>query len=147
MTQLTDAAQRLAQSRARIRHGLRAQSATTARDESPFNSAAALAWMAVLHKVPGVDVLRQAAQAWWMQQPVQPAAAASWEALKVALPPMARRHPAALLATAAALGGLIAITRPWRWAFKPALWVALLPQLLGAIVATRAQPPPTPQAD
>lgn len=143
MSRIAEAAQRLAQSRASLKNALRVQSSPSTAGDSPFNSATTLAWMAVLHKVPGVDVLIQAVQAWWLQQPLQPATSASWDALKVALPPLARRHPAALLAAAAALGGLIAVTRPWRWAIKPALLVALLPQLLSAILAARAQPPPT----
>ncbi|MDZ7937014.1 MAG: hypothetical protein U5M53_01500 [Rhodoferax sp.] len=143
MPRIAHAAQRLTRSRVNLRQALRAQPPATSADDTPLNGATALAWMAILHKVPGVDVVIQALQAWWIQQPLQPATAATWDALKESLPPVARRHPVALLAATAALGGLLVVSRPWRWAFKPALFAALLPQLLSAILVARAKPPET----
>jgi hypothetical protein len=52
---------------------------------------------------------------------------------------LAQRHPLALVAVATVLGGWLASGRPWRKLLAPALWAAVLPQLVAALgSATRA---------
>lgn len=51
-------------------------------------------------------------------------------AARAAVAPYAQRHPLVLVAAAAALGGLFAWSRPWRWLLSPALVAALAPRLL-----------------
>jgi hypothetical protein len=60
---------------------------------------------------------------------------------RVALRPLAQRHPLGLMVGALLAGGLLAWGRPWRWPLKPALLAAWWPQLLMAALAqATAQP-------
>lgn len=57
-----------------------------------------------------------------------------------ALRPAARRHPLGLVAGAVLVGGLLAWSRPWRWAFRPGLLNGLCRQLVrDAVVQTAPQ--------
>ncbi len=67
------------------------------------------------------------------------AAAAPGSSLQALLSSLAQRHPLALVAVATVLGGWLASGRPWRKLLAPALWAAVLPQLVAALgSATRA---------
>lgn len=47
----------------------------------------------------------------------------------------ALKHPLSLVLAAAAAGGLLALTKPWRWLAVPPAFAGLLPQVLGALAA------------
>ena len=59
----------------------------------------------------GLDLLTQ----WWTQQPLLKSARHAEEAVHEAIAPLVRRHPVAVLGTAAAAGALLVWSRPWRW--------------------------------
>jgi hypothetical protein len=54
---------------------------------------------------------------------------------------LAHDHPWALVSVVAAAGGLLAATRPWRWAFRPAFATGLLSQLAWRALSARRDPP------
>jgi hypothetical protein len=143
MSDIALATQRLGQSRMRLQQTLREQTRLAAAEDLQFTSAASLAWVAGLHKMPGLDAVLRALQSWWAQHPLHATSSAAWDRANTALRPLLRRHPTALLAGAVAIGGLVALSRPWRWAFKPALLTTLLPHLVSSILA--AHPPPAPE--
>ena len=142
MSRIAEASQHLVQSRAGLRRALHTQARSSESGAQSLNHTAVLEWMAGLREMPGADVIVQAFKTWWMQHPLRTASAMAWDAAKVTLQPVAQRHPAALMAAAVAIGGILAITRPWRWIFRPALLAAVLPHLLTSILAARAAPPP-----
>ena len=51
------------------------------------------------------------------------------EATTGLLQPIAQRHPYRLVLTAAAVGGLTVVVRPWRWIPAPGLLAGLLPKI------------------
>ncbi|MBK6469196.1 MAG: hypothetical protein IPF94_00310 [Betaproteobacteria bacterium] len=122
---------RLAASRTRLRLALCGPVAPAA------GEAAAPTWWSGLLDVPAVRVLRDAVTNWWKQHPWHTAGSAAATAVGVALQPVARRHPWALVAAAALAGGLIATSRPWRWRTRLAAGEAgALPRLLNDVLAT-----------
>lgn len=55
---------------------------------------------------------------------------------------LAHDHPWALVSVVAVAGGLLAATRPWRWALRPAFATGLLSQLAWRALSARRGPPP-----
>jgi hypothetical protein len=142
MSRITEASQRLVQSRAGLRRALRDQTHASDSNRGSLGQNDVLALLTGMRDMPGADVIVQALKTWWMQHPLRAASAIAWDSAKAALQPVVKRHPVALMAAAVAVGGVLAMTRPWRWVFKPALFAAVLPQILSSILA--AQPPPPP---
>ena len=62
--------------------------------------------------------------------PLRIAGSLAADAVQSAVQPMARRHPLGLVLGAAVAGGMVAWSRPWRWALTPALIATVLPQLV-----------------
>ncbi len=108
------AAQRLAESRERLRLSM-------TRQHAPTDGAAA----------PMLDAL----QDWWAAHPLHVAGVVAADAAKTLIRPIAQRHPIALLAGALLLGGVLVWAKPWRGILKPALLAGLLPQLLSKAMA------------
>lgn len=144
MSDITEASQRLVQSRAGLRRALREHSGSSKSPADYLNQTALIGWMAGVREMPGAEVIIQAVKTWWMQHPLRATGTLAWDTAKAALQPIAQRHPAALMATAVAVGAVVAVTRPWRWLFKPALLAAVLPHLVNSILAPRSPPPPEP---
>jgi hypothetical protein len=142
MSRIAEASQRLVQSRAGLRRALRDQVRSSESLAGSLNHTAVLAWMAGLRQMPGTDVVVQALKTWWLQQPLRSASITAWDSAKAALQPIAQRHPAALIAAAIAVGGVLAVTRPWRWVFQPTLLAAVLPHIVNSVLAVRPAPPP-----
>ncbi len=63
----------------------------------------------------GLDYLTE----WWTQHPLVKSARNAEDAAQDAIVPLVRRHPVAVLGTAAAVGALLVWFRPWRWLPRP----------------------------
>lgn len=151
---LQPAAERLQHSREQLRLALHKLPGATSNPSSAASQgthgAAATtpqsaAWLDEIKRSPGVAILIDVVGHWWAQHPLRVAATLASSGANAALKPLAQRHPVALVAGAAVLGGLLAWGRPWRWP-RQALWAGLLPQLaLAAVRAVSAQPGPRRQ--
>lgn len=148
---LQPASERLVHSREQLRQALHKLPGATPNPSSAAspatNGAAARApqsapWLDEIKRSPGVAILIDVVSHWWAQHPLRVAATLASSGANAALKPLAQRHPVALVAGAAVLGGLLAWCRPWRWP-RQALWAGLMPQLaLAAVRAVSAQPGP-----
>ncbi len=127
---------RLNLSRARIRQNMdetmRLQSISRQRKAS----AAGAHWLDGLKSIPGGSLLIDAVDLWWSKQPLRGMAKAAAGGVKAVLQPVAQRHPLALVACAFALGGVIALSRPWRWVSKSIVLTGLLTPLLSKVVSS-----------
>ena len=129
---------RLARSRERLRQALDGTLATPAAANDPGGRATAPSWLDTLKALPGAAVVAEAIGSWWARHPWRVAAIVAASTASAVVKPLAQRHPLGLMVGAVLVGGLIAWSRPWRWAVKPALFAGLLPQLLLAAL----RPPP-----
>lgn len=140
------AAARLDESREHLRRALLGEPGMAGDGSGPPRPSTTPAWMARIKALPVVGLLMQAAQAWWTRHPLHLAGTLAVTAADSMLKPIAQRHPLRLVLGAAAVGGLLAWSRPWRWA-APALFAGLLPQLLSAALRspTAGVGPPPPR--
>jgi hypothetical protein len=158
MTAPGHALRRLAASREQIRLALVLDMAAESPPPAPPSDAGA-ALLQDLLRLPGVAVVAEALHSWWAGHPLRLAVQAGGVVAQAALKPLARRHPWALVLGAFVGGALLARSRPWRWALRPALLAGLLPQLLvtaatrlpldswlGMLSAMTAPPPPSDPA-
>jgi hypothetical protein len=130
----SEACERLAQSRERLRQALGPAGPTK---ETGARSSG-VDWSSLFKSVPGAPALIRSLQGWWahsaLNGPAHVAAAAAASMLKTA----AQRYPFGLMLAAMALGAALTLSRPWRWAPRAALQSGLwagLPGLLTAVVA------------
>ena len=91
-------------------------------------------WLASFKKLPGIEVVVEAAQAWWIRHPLRPVSSIAARAIQTALKPVAGKHPLLLVLIAAGAGMLLVSLRPWRWALRSALFAGLMPQVLARMV-------------
>lgn len=132
---LMTAAERLAHSRERLRQAMRGTSAAPGAAKDPNVAGSATIWLEILKLNPAARIVIAAVSAWWAQHPLHVAGTAAAATAKAAVQPMADRHPLGLVLGALMLGGLLAWSRPWRWALKPALFAGLVPQLVSQALA------------
>jgi hypothetical protein len=66
---------------------------------------------------------------WWAEHPLHTSATLALAASRTAIVPMVKRHPAAVLGSAAAVGAALVWARPWRWLLRPALILGIASQL------------------
>ena len=119
---------RLAASRERLRHALQQVSSGDHTNTNPESLLGGL--LSHLQTAPGAGLVVDVLQAWWQKQPMRVALLLALETTKVLVQPIARKHPYALVLSAAAVGGLTVLLRPWRWISTPALLAGLMPQIL-----------------
>lgn len=128
------AADRLAQSRERLRLALSAPSGTPHNAANGANSRPLPDWLARLANLPAARLLLQGLRLWWGRHPLRVVGLLAFDVSKVMLQPLARQHPLALVLGAAVVGATLRWTRPWRWLLRSgvatALLAGLLPQLL-----------------
>jgi hypothetical protein len=134
-------AERLARSRELLRQALGGTVATGAAAQ-PQALGTGAPWWSGLMELPGAGVLLEALRTWWPQHPLRNAALVALHSALIVVRPVARRHPLGLVLGAFLAGGLLAWSRPWRWALKPVLLAGLLPQLLLTIMAQQARQAP-----
>ena len=131
-----NAAKRLALSRARLRAAMQPPVRESI-DREPGRSTPP--WVARIQsrfqRLPGVALVADALASWWARHPLRPATVAGGEVSRAVVEPLARKHPLALVASAAAAGAAIAATRPWRWLLKRALFAGLVPHLASRIIS------------
>lgn len=136
--QLT-AVERLALSRERLRVAL----AHTTPAPGPSPTTAGTGLLDILKAtLPGasavIDTLGSTLKQWWARHPLHTSALLASSVVQTLLRPVAQRHPVALVTSAVVLGAALALSRPWRWAFKPHFLSALGPSLLSSVLASDA---------
>ena len=82
-----------------------------------------------LKELPGAILVLEALEHWWAEHPLHTVGIVAEEGARELIAPIARKNPYALILGSVAVGALFALSRPWRWLFRPALFVGLLPQL------------------
>lgn len=102
----------------------------------------------VLRKLPWLDMGRNMAQRWWQRHPLH----AAGQLAHPLLQGYASRHPAKLVAGAAAAGSVLALTRPWRLLSGTALLALLLrtsdvADLITTLAMSRPEPEPPPRKE
>lgn len=135
MNTLTIANERLTRSRDELRLALSPGTACPADSAGAGADPYSLDWLVGLKTTPGARLVLSIFQDWWARQPLRITVTLVAEAAAAVLQPIAQRHPVALVAGAALLGGVMVLTRPWRWISMPALLSGLLPQLIAEAMA------------
>lgn len=82
-----------------------------------------------LKGLPAAAIVIETLEHWWAEHPLHTAGLVAEEASRRFVAPIARRNPYALIVGSIVVGAVFALSRPWRWLFRPALFVGLLPQL------------------
>lgn len=128
------AAQRLAQSRERLRQWMvrgdgrhdarRRVAAAEAEGERPE-------WLDRLRTLPVIGIVVDAASSWWSSHPLHAAVSIASDAIG----PTVRRHPLAAVALAFGTGAALVRWRPWRWVGRPAVFAGIASELFSHLVS------------
>ena len=79
--------------------------------------------------LPLVAGLKASLDEWWEQSTLRPVGQIALGAAGAVVNPLAQRHPFAVVLCAAAAGGALVWSRPWRTIFSSALFAGFAPQL------------------
>ena len=128
---VTGAIERLALSRERLRSTMMPPPAKASAHAFGAGSAGSFAAGLTdrLKDLPGAALLLDAVRTWWAQHPLRTASMVAAEASRKFAAPLAERNPLALILGAVVVGALFALTKPWRWLLRPALFAGLVPAL------------------
>lgn len=124
---------RLQASRERLRDAMTPPPEPPAPPPAPPN--AVQKWLKSLSAVPVVGEVAEAVGSWWVRHPLRPVVRMANEAATAAAQPVALRHPALLMSGSAAVGALLVLSKPWRWALRSALFAGLVPQLASKVIS------------
>lgn len=134
------AAERLTKSRELIRESIAAAAVPQRHALAVTETGgAASALQTLLDKamsLPAVNVVVDAAQSWWRYHPWRAVGAVAADAGRVAVAPVANRHPIVLVLGAALLGAVLLRWGPWRWVAKRTLVAGFVPRLATRVAAS-----------
>ena len=131
--------ERLALSRERLRNAMLRPPAQAGKHFAPGATSSGVNVFDLLKlALPGAALMIDAAAQWWAGHSTQSGTQMASQFANEVLRPLAKRHPLALVAGAAAVGALVIWSRPWRWAFKPRLLSTLGPVVLSSVLASGA---------
>ena len=137
------ARERLARSRERMSHWLAAESDDGGEEQTASDSnrpRGARGWLKSLRANPLAAIAVDAFTDWWARHPLQSSARLAEAAARETIAPLVKRHPVAVLGSAALAGALLVWSRPWRWLLKPALLTGRASQIAGRVFAHMASP-------
>lgn len=136
-TTLSTPSERLALSRERLRRAMLRPPAQPGTHFAAGSPSAGVNVFDLLKLVfPSAASILDVAARWWAGHSGQSAYALAGQLANEALRPLAKRHPVALVAGAAAIGGLLIWIRPWRFAFRPKVLSSLGPVVLSSVLAS-----------
>ena len=125
-----NATERLTQSRERLRQAMRPPAARQGSADPSRHAGPTPDWLQKLRAAPGARLLVSVFERWWARQPLRVAMSLAAETGAVVLEPVAQKHPFRLVLGAAAVGGVLAWVRPWRWIPTTTLLAGLVPALM-----------------
>jgi hypothetical protein len=136
-TSNTTPSERLALSRERLRVAMSRPAAHPVNQFAGANRATGVSIFDLLRlALPGARVVIDALAQWWAGHTPHSAQQLASQVADDVLRPLAKRHPIALVAGAAALGALLIWSRPWRWVQRPQVVSTLGPVVLSSILAS-----------
>ena len=93
-------------------------------------------WLDRLSTAPVASIVIGTVQRWWATHPMRLAVLLADDAARTVMEPVAKKHPYRLVLGAAAVGGLMMLSRSWRWIPRAILTPALTSTLMAGLVPT-----------
>lgn len=128
------AIERLALSRAQLRAAMLPAPRTSSSGVAGGIQSMAARLVDKVRAAPAAGMVIDTLETWWEQHPLRTASLVGAEVARKVTAPLAERNPLLLVGGAVVFGALIAMTRPWRWLLRPALFAGLLPALAATAI-------------